>query len=214
MCYSKNLALAAPAALAIAGALALAPAAFAQTGSANVNVRANLGAGASASASATGTAKMDNATSAPRGNSATSTGVQMRAENQSDVATQVQALLQVADRIGGIGADVRLIAREHASSSAQIEESEDAVDSRPGWLTFLFGTDYGNLGKLRSEIVTTQNHIKRLSDARDRTADVTAKAELQTQINALEVQASTTAAFVADNEDQFSIFGWLVRVFH
>src|SRR3989344_3474556 len=106
---------------------------------------------------------------------------QMRAENQSDVAAQVQALLQIADRIGGIGADVRLIAREHASSSAQIEESEDAVDSRPGWLTFLFGTDYGNLGKLRSEIVTTENHVKRLRDARDRTTDVTAKAEIQAQ---------------------------------
>lgn len=158
-----------------------------------------------------------NSTSTVRGKGATSTnsatGTAMRAENRSGVSVRVQALLQVADRDGGIGSEVRVIAQEYASTSKNIDEAQDAVESRPGWLTFLFGSDYGNLGKLRSELVTTENQIQRLTNAMNRSVDATVKADLQVQISALEAEASTTAAFIEENEGSFSLFGWLVRVF-
>lgn len=147
------------------------------------------------------------------GDNATTTGEQKREENRSEVAARVRALLDVADRDGGIGQDVRDIAHTYASSSERAAEARASVERRPGWLTFIIGSDYGNLGKLRSEIATTQNDIGRLTNARERTTDTSVKAALQTQIDALRAQASTTEKFVEDNENVFSIFGWFFKLF-
>ena len=159
----------------------------------------------SSSMSATGTMEMEA--------HATTTGQQMGEEHQSQVAAQVQTLLSVANRDGGIGDDVRAVAQEMASTSDESAQAKAQVEGRPGWLTFLIGTDYGNLGTLRSDIVKTQNQIQRLTDARNRTTDVTAQAELDAQITALQDSASTTDAFVVSNESKFSLFGWLARLF-
>ena len=134
-------------------------------------------------------------------------------EHRSGIAAQVEALLSVADRDGGIGKEVSVVAHEVASTSQSTEAAKAEVESRPGWLTFLFGSDYGNLGTLRSDIVKTHNQIERLSAARDRTTDASVKAELAVEIAALQASASTTATFVSENESQFSLFGWLVRLF-
>lgn len=197
----------------------IAPVALAQTVSvnANANVNAGVNVGTSGSrASATGTANMNaNATSSTRGSTggSSATGTAMRLENRSGVAAQVQALLSLADRAGGIGPEVRVIAREYASTSARIGEAKDKVESRPGWMTVLIGADYRNLGALRSELSTTESQIKRLETAMDRSTDVTVKADLQVQINVLKAQASTTAEFVEENESSFSVFGWFVKIF-
>ena len=190
----------------------LAPIALAQGVGVSVSANAQVGR-ASTTVSGNVKAEQGSTTAAKRGDNATSTGAEMRIENQSEVAIRVQALLRAADRDGGIGAEVRVIAHEYASSSARIDAAQEAVDNRPGWLTFLNGTVYGNLGALRSELVTTQNQIQRLTSAMNRSTDVSVKAELQVQIDVLEAQASTTAEFVSDNEGSFSLFGWFFRLF-
>lgn len=174
----------------------------------------DVGPGARAiieSARAEGNRGSDNAERG--GDNATTTGQQEREKNRSEVAARVQALLDVADRDGGIGQDVRDIAHEVASTSERADEAKASVERRPGWLTFIIGSDYGNLGKLRSELATTQNQIQRLTNAIDRATDISVKADLQTQVNALRVEASTTEEFVKDNESVFSIFGWFFKLF-
>lgn len=230
MPYSKNLVMTVSAALGILAALAVAPIAFAHDGDhsgvlavevgleASVDASAAVGnSNAGARANATGSANM-NATSSSRSNAggnaaAAATGTTMRLDNRSGVAAYVQSLLAVADRDGGIGEEVRIVAREYASSSDRVIEAKAEVEGRPGWLTFIIGTDYGNLGKLRSELATTQNHIARLENAMNRSTDATVQAELAAQIDALETQASTTAKFVVENESKFSVLGWFFRIF-
>lgn len=144
---------------------------------------------------------------------ATTTGQQEREENRSEVAARVQTLLDIADRDGGIGQDVRDIARTYASSSERADEAKASVERRPGWLTFIIGSDYGNLGKIRSEIATTQNDISRLTNARERTTDASVKTALDVQIQALVESASSTEAYVKAHESSFSIFGWFFKLF-
>lgn len=172
---------------------------------ANVNV--NVGVGAS---NATATANMSaTGTAASSQNSGGSQGD----ENRSEVSAVVRSLLSIADRDGGIGADVRLVAQEQASTTAQVKESMAEISADNGLKIFLFGPDYKNLGKLRSAIVTTENHIERLRMAQARTTSASVKADLEVQINVLEGTASSTQAFVDENEDQLSILGWFVRIF-
>jgi hypothetical protein len=193
----------------------VAPVAFAQdvslSANANLNASTKAQSGqATTSGSATGTASVNATSSKPKSSdSATTTGVQ----NRSEVATRVQALLSVADRVGGIGVEVREIAHAYASSSAHIEEEKDDVENRPGWMVFLVGSDYKSLGEIRSELATTENGISRLTRARDAATDASVKAELDVQINALRASASTTAEFVEENEDEFSVFGWFFKFF-
>ena len=135
-------------------------------------------------------------------------------EHRSEVAKQVRALLMAADRDGGIGEEVREIAHEYASSSEHISDALQKLERRPTWIIFLIGTDYKNLGELRSELSTTHNRIDRLTRARDRATDSIARAALDTEIQAIMAMASSTEAFVEQNEGKFSVFGWFVRLFN
>lgn len=135
-----------------------------------------------------------------------------RGENKSSVSVQVRALLDAANRDGGIGEEVRDIAHTYASSSARVDEEKQNVENRPTWMTVLVGADYKSLGALRSEVATTQNAINRLTRARDLTTDASVKATLDVQIQALAATASSTDAYIKAHENVFSIFGWFFRL--
>jgi hypothetical protein len=168
----------------------------------------------SVNASATGSVKSQN--SSPATGSATSSAKSSGAEGdaqKSAVALVVKSLLSIADRDGGIGADVRLVAQEQASTSAKVKIEMDELNSESKVKVFFFGPNYRNLGELRSSIVTTQNHIARLKKAEERTTSASVKADLEVQIKALQVQASTTESFVLANENKLSLLGWFVHIF-
>lgn len=134
-------------------------------------------------------------------------------EHRSDVANAVQVLLEAADRDGGIGKDVREIAQTLASSSEKAEKARNEVANRPLWMTLLFGEDYKNLGELRSQLVTTQNSIDRLTGALERASTTSVKAELQEQIDTLKDMAADTEEFLKSHEETFSVFGWFFKMF-
>lgn len=133
--------------------------------------------------------------------------------HRSRVANIVQDLLSIADREGGIGEEIRLVAQEQASTSIKVKDDMDEVNGESGLKVFLFGSNFKNLGDLRSTIVTTNNHIERLKKAEQRASNSSVRADLTAQITALQNVASTTESFVEQNESKFSLLGWLVRLF-
>ena len=84
-------------------------------------------------------------------------------QHRSAVANFVQSILQVADREGGIGERVKLIAREQSESATTTIQVMEKVQTRGKIKTFLFGSDYKNLGTLRSEMVKTRNRLEQLN---------------------------------------------------
>lgn len=142
----------------------------------------------------------------------TGKGKEISAEHKSNVAKVVETLTALAGKDKNIGEEVRAVAQEQATSSDRVAEAIDAVETH-GWLkTFLFGTDYKNLGALRSEIVTTENSISRLTKAMERTTDPAVKADLETQIKALQDANAKALEFIKTNESKFSLFGWVMRL--
>jgi hypothetical protein len=124
----------------------------------------------------------------------------------------VHKLQEIADEGRGIGDDVREIAMEQASTSEDAAEHMRTIESESALKTFLFGFDFKSLGDLRSAFVTTQNHIDRLKTAADKVSDIQVKAELNTQISALEDTASSTQSFIKQHEETFSLFGWFLKI--
>ncbi len=179
-----------------------------------VNVQANVNTQANTGASATGTVKSQ-AKASTTGNAtstANSKGSQGDAQ-KSAVAIVVSNLLKIATRDGGIGAEVRLVAQEQASTSAKVKTDMDEANAESKVKVFFFGPNYKNLGELRSSIVTTANHIERLTKAKDRAVSASVKADLEAQIAALQSVSSSTEAFIESNKGKISAFGWLVKIF-
>jgi len=130
------------------------------------------------------------------------------------VSDSVQNLLQVADRQGGIGEKVRLIAQQQNQSADTTIQAMEKVQKRNTVKTFLIGTDYKNIGALRSEMVQTRNRLEQLNKLMESVQSEEDKTELQNQIQTLEQEQVKIESFVNDNENKFSLFGWFVKLFN
>lgn len=134
-------------------------------------------------------------------------------EHRSVVALFVKSLLSVADREGGIGGDVRTVAQSQNDAASTTATAMAKVEERGSIRTFLFGSDYRNLGVIRSALATTSaniSHLKALLGRAENTAD---SAELTLQIKALESEQAKVSAYVTAHEDAFSLFGWATKLF-
>lgn len=130
-------------------------------------------------------------------------------DHRSAVATFVKTLLSQADRLGGIGQEVRAIANEQASSSEKISAAIDKVSKRNGFLTFLVGSDYESIGEIKKEIGATEVRIAKLQADLAGVEGTAAETAIQAEITALQEELAKVKAFVDENDSVFSLFGWL-----
>lgn len=157
----------------------------------------------------------DNATTSDDDNAtSTNKGRATSAEHRSVVATFVHSLLEVADREGGIGQQVRVVARAQNQSASTTLQAMEKIETRSKFKSLLIGTDYKNLGTLRSEMVQTQSRIEQLTRLAERTQNEADKTELQNQIQILEQEQTKINNFIKSQEGKFSLFGWLFRFFN
>ena len=137
------------------------------------------------------------------------------AEHRSAVATFVQNLSDVADNEkGGIGDQIKVVASEQNDSKDKVADAIDKIQNRNGIKTFLIGTDYKNVGQLRSEMVKTGNQIEQLTRLSSQTTNAESKTALSVQIQALEQEQQKINDFLKTNESKFSLFGWFVKLFN
>ena len=136
-------------------------------------------------------------------------------EHQSAVANFVQALVKVADREkGGIGEQVRVVAQQQNQAVASTTAAMEKIQTRSKVKTFFIGTDYKNVGQLRSEMAQTQSRIEQLTRLTEQAKNAADKTTLQTQIQTMEQEQSKIETFLKANESKFSLFGWLVKLFN
>ncbi len=186
--------------------------------SANVNVNADVRASTSKSnnASATGTWMRDNEdndSASSSDNDNDNDGNTSGVEHRSIVANFVHSLLDVANREGGIGVQVRAIAMAQNDAATTTVSAMTQVDARGGLKTFFFGSDYKNLGKIRAGIATTTKSLEELKALLSSTTSVSDRAELNAQISALQAEQVRVQAYIKAHEDVFSLFGWVNKMF-
>jgi hypothetical protein len=134
------------------------------------------------------------------------------AEHKSTVANFVQTLSEKASSTKGeIGEQVRVIAQQQNDSDATTTKAIEKIQSRNKIKTFLIGSDYKNLGALRSEMVQTRNRIDQLKRTIQNATDTT---EIQAQIQTLEQEQTKIESFIKAQEGKFSLFGWLLKMFN
>ena len=133
--------------------------------------------------------------------------------HRSAVASFVQSLLSVADREGGIGQEVRVIAQQQNEMKDRAADLIYAVENRNKVKTFFIGTSYKNVGELRSQMVQTRNQIEQLKRLMEKNTNEQDKTELQNQIQTMEQEQARINDFITQNESKFSLFGWAIKLF-
>lgn len=134
-------------------------------------------------------------------------------EHKSVVAKFVAGLEKAADSDKKVGEQVREIAKAQHETDEEVADAIDKVKNRGKFVTFLVGTDYKNIGKIRSETAKTEQQITKLQTLVDEATTPEAKETLTEQIKTIQAEQKKLDDFVKANEQTFSLFGWFVKLF-
>lgn len=133
-------------------------------------------------------------------------------ENMSEVAKQVQLLLQIRTS-DGIGEQVRLIAQEQNQAQEQIQEQVNKLNSKAKLARFLTGTDYGAIKSLMQQFEQNQLRIQQLEELQNQLSNQGDITKVQETIQALIQENTSLQELVAAEEKTFGLFGWLFKFF-
>jgi len=128
-----------------------------------------------------------------------------------DVASTTQKLLDIANKLGALGTEIKAIVAGQASSSDVVAAAINKEEVRGGFAKFLFGADLKNLGAVISQVSVMQARINQLDNKISKMASSTDKTALIANVQTLKDQVATLEKYVKDNINSFSLFGWLTK---
>ena len=133
-------------------------------------------------------------------------------DRRSAVANAVRELLEIADRSGGIGEQIREIAREHSQDEEEAEEALEEASERGKVAKFFIGPNYKQLEKVKEKL---EEHNKRFAELEQLQAKLESKADAQAvaeQLRIMEQSRDELREEMETTEKGFSLFGWLNRL--
>lgn len=144
-----------------------------------------------------------------RGEQSSATAQQRR----SQVANAVQVMLQLSDKNGGIGQQIRTIAQSQTQNQEKLETSLAKVQNRGAVAKFLFGPNYGEINNAEKTLEQNREQIRQLNQIKDQLANQADQQQLAEQISLLEKNNLQISESLADAQQGVSLFGWLNRLF-
>jgi len=147
---------------------------------------------------------------ANQGNSASSAN--LSTQKRSQVANAVQAMLQIADRNGGIGQQVRTIAQNQNQNQTKLEQNIANIQSRGGFAKFFVGPKYGEIKDAQKTLEQNKEQIRQLNQIRTQLSNQGDQQQLAEQIKALEQADQEIEILLANAQSGFSLFGWLNKL--
>lgn len=133
------------------------------------------------------------------------------ADRRSRVANAVHEMLAVADRTGGLGEQIREIAKAHEQDAEEAEDALEEAEERGALAKFFIGPNYKKLNFVEEKL---EEHNKRFSELDQLRAKLSSKLDstlLETQLEAMEQVRSELRESLTEAKKGFSLFGWLNR---
>lgn len=110
-----------------------------------------------------------------------------------------------------VGNQIQQVATEQEQTQAETVDAIAEVESRGKVKTFLIGTDYKNLGQLRSSLVHNRNEIRKLTKSLTQVQAPEEKALIEAQLLTLTQERERIKTVITTNESSFSLLGWVSR---
>jgi hypothetical protein len=133
-------------------------------------------------------------------------------QKRSQVANAVQVLLQIADRNGGIGQQVRVIAQNQNQNRMKLEQNVANIQSRGGFAKFFIGSNYGEIKDAQKALEQNREQIRQLNQIRTKLSNQGDQQQLTEQIKALEQANLEIENSLTDAQNGFSLFGWFNKL--
>jgi len=136
-------------------------------------------------------------------------------KNITDVVINLNEISDEEDQIGNkeVSDEIEEVAVDEEESVDEVVDAIDAIEKRPKWKTFLFGSDYKNLGQLRSSLAHNTNSIRKLDKAQNEVQANGNEADVQAQLGELIQERERIRTIITEHEDDFGILGWVFRFF-
>lgn len=137
----------------------------------------------------------------------------MGEQRRSQVANAVHQMLQLADRVGGIGEQVRIIAQSQQQNHEEVEAKVEKIKERTGFAKFFIGPKYNEIEKTKDLIKQDKEKINQLEVIKSNLTNEEDKIKIDEQIAIIKGAISEVEKIVGEEQSGFSLFGWLSKVF-
>lgn len=161
--------------------------------------------GASSQAIQKAQQKMQEGLSKAQGNQA-----QLHQQISTEVSQKLQQVAQGEEP--QVQNRIHQVAQEQAQLGQEVSQSVEKVEKRGGVAKFFIGSDYKNLGQLRSSLAKNENQIRQLTQTLDEIESEEDKQVVKEQIALLMEDRAQLKSFVRENEEGFSVLGWAFRM--
>jgi hypothetical protein len=154
-----------------------------------------------------------NASSSEEDNATSTEGERMREQHRSEVAKAVEELLSVAERDGGIGEEVRTIAKAQEENHTKINESLKKVEARSPIAKFFIGPDQTEIDSAKQIVAANEAQIQQLTALKTKLASSSDQTVIDSLIQLLQKVNAEASTSLSQSEQGFSLFGWMFRLF-
>ncbi len=134
-------------------------------------------------------------------------------QRRSQVANAVQEILQIANRNGGIGQQVREIAQAQNQEFEGAEASLTRAQERSGFAKFFIGPNYGKINDGQQRMERVQEKIQELNQLKAQLSNSGDQQLLEQHIQNLEQVKTELQNQLQEEQKGFSLLGWLFRAF-
>lgn len=135
-------------------------------------------------------------------------------EDSDDLFEDLDDVAEIEDDDdNGVSGKVRKVAAEHKAAAQTLKKSLEDIKDRGGVATFLFGPDFSALDTLGAQVAAMNTRATALEAAAAQITDPSIKQILLTQADALRSEVLKLQSYITAEDDQFSIFGALLRLF-
>jgi hypothetical protein len=141
------------------------------------------------------------------------TNAQIHREKIKEAVTNIKEVAEEEKAAGNeeVSQDINEVVNQEEQTDDNVAGSIEKVETKNKWKILLAGTDYKNLGQLRSALVHNRNQIRKLTQSMTQMQDPTTQAELETQITTLMQERERIKTVIQQSEDKFSILGWVFK---
>ena len=136
-------------------------------------------------------------------------------KNITTVVENLEAIAEEEEELGNldVGEEIGDVAEEEEEEVEDTADAIEEVEGRGKLKTLLLGSDYKNLGQLRSSLVKNRNRIKKLTKNMNKVEGEDNQLMLQEQLQVLNGEKERITTVIKDEESQFSILGWVAKLF-
>ena len=134
-------------------------------------------------------------------------------QRRSVIANAVQEILNVADRSGGIGQEIKVIAQTQTQNHEKLEVGIQKVKSRNAFARFFIGPNYSEIKNSQKVLEQSKEQIQELDALRVQVADQGDQLQIMEQVRLLEQANQQIEALLSEAQKGFSLFGWMFRFF-